>query len=107
MAPELWSPEDVIPAPAADIYACGILFWEMGCRKRPWAGTHPAAIGNLVVEGCRPHFPSQPDRKFSSAFCELLARCWHANPGSRPSANEVFSSLKTEIGVSGGIYACE
>eukprot|EP01047_Picozoa_sp_COSAG01_P023841 COSAG01_NODE_1452_length_10260_cov_26.827970_19_plen_86_part_00 len=39
MAPELWSEETPAVHPSADIFALGILLWEMASRQRPWCET--------------------------------------------------------------------
>ena len=107
MAPELFAPNPPVPDATADVFAFGVLLWEMGSRRRPWREVHTLAIPKLVaVDGERPPFPMPPEaRAFSPGFCNLVARCWDAEPSKRPPASEVYEALKTDVGATGGIYA--
>eukprot|EP01048_Picozoa_sp_COSAG05_P030583 COSAG05_NODE_10704_length_550_cov_2.589800_1_plen_92_part_00 len=79
----------------------------MGSRRRPWCDVHVLAIPKLVVvDGERPPFPAAPEaRVFSAGFVKLLSRCWDPLPLRRPTASEVYETLKADVGGAGGIYA--
>lgn len=118
MAPELFAEVSPDPHPSVDIYALGVLLWEMATRERPWSAVHPASLPNLVVkEQKRPPLPrtgagegvvagesvatSPHQQAFSPKFEALVVRCWDQDPLQRPTASEVYNALKQ----SGGIHA--
>ncbi|KAG2449668.1 hypothetical protein HYH02_005197 [Chlamydomonas schloesseri] len=77
-----------------DIYAFGILMWEVFTGKAPYA--EYAANGfrdvpyKVVREGMRPVFPSATP----VAFRTLASACWSHDPGRRPSAAMLVASLQ-------------
>ncbi|KAG2428699.1 hypothetical protein HXX76_011404 [Chlamydomonas incerta] len=77
-----------------DVYAFGILMWEVFTGKAPYA--EYAANGfrdvpyKVVREGMRPAFPSSTP----VAFRTLAQACWSHDPARRPSAAMLVSSLQ-------------
>lgn len=100
MAPELFADVSPEPDPAMDMYAFGVLLWEMGTRERPWRTVHPAALQNLVgKQEKRPPLPGSPEaadasNKFSANFEALVVRCWHQDAAARPTASAAYNALK-------------
>jgi serine/threonine protein kinase len=113
MAPELFEEVSPEPDPSVDIYAFGVLVWEMATRERPWGKVHPAAIPNLVgVQKERPPLPDRAAsadggggsrRAFSTKFEALVVRCWDQDAAQRPTASAAYNALKQ----AGAVYAEE
>ncbi|KAK3261801.1 hypothetical protein CYMTET_29308 [Cymbomonas tetramitiformis] len=98
MAPELLVPSpDYEMDPASDVYAFGMLLYEMVTRELPWTygGKKPPQtreeMTQLVVEQrLQPELPDSVHPKIA----EILVDCWEADPCDRPSMAEVLSRLQ-------------
>jgi len=95
MSPELFMDGHV--SKASDVYAFGILLWEMMTGQRAFAGIPVPLLPHEVArEGLRPQWP--PDivgicRCY--ATMQLLAQaCWQQQPSSRPSFQLVLETLE-------------
>jgi len=65
-----------------DVYAYGMLLFEIMCFEPPFADVEAAEISRLVLGGARPEI----DRGSMSAPLEKLTRaCWAQEPSERPS----------------------
>lgn len=85
--PEYLAPELVEggrATPAADIYALGVVAYELVCGRRPFVGEYPAAV-------LRGHLDDRPPRPVGvdDRLWALLADCLAKGPVSRPAAVEV------------------
>jgi serine/threonine protein kinase len=49
-APELFKPQGV-NSKASDVYAFGVVCWEIVAKSQPWKGRNPALIMNWVSQG--------------------------------------------------------
>lgn len=77
-----------------DIYALGVLFWEMLIGKIPWAGVSlPDVYVRVCVRSDRPT-PSLDDSSVDRKFHRLIDRCWAQNPQRRPSARSIVAKLE-------------
>lgn len=99
MAPELFDEVSPAPSPAVDMYAFGVLLWEMATRERPWKGVHPMMVPKLVaVEGKRPPLPGCSGisgRKLSPKFEALVCQCGRGQRAeNRPTASAAYNALK-------------
>ena len=89
MAPELFR-ADAPYGPPADVYAFGVLMWEVLTRELPFGGMGAGAIRAAVLGGERPVVPlSCP-----TVLGELMQACWSENPGQRPDAATLLQQLK-------------
>ncbi|KAG2499268.1 hypothetical protein HYH03_002846 [Edaphochlamys debaryana] len=73
-----------------DVFAYGILLWELYTGCRPYSGlTAGEVVHRVVVEGARPAFP----RSTPQAWRELAAECWAQRAEERPSFEKVEQDL--------------
>ncbi|EJD36967.1 kinase-like protein [Auricularia subglabra TFB-10046 SS5] len=107
-APEiLLGPEDpsapsLAKSRASDVYAFGMLVYEVLTRERPWAGLPDARVILEVHSRRHPSvdalrhslWPSFPSR----VWARLCRRCWKLAPDDRPSMPAIVEML--EVGAS-------
>ncbi len=109
MAPEvaLGSDEDASYSLAADVFSLALLIWEACATATPSLSRLGAPFANVLSAaeherrvargGERPPLPSGLDGSgedtWPAGLCELLARCWNADPSARPTASEVSAAL--------------
>eukprot|EP01026_Neomeris_dumetosa_P001285 TRINITY_DN10319_c0_g1_i7.p1 TRINITY_DN10319_c0_g1~~TRINITY_DN10319_c0_g1_i7.p1 ORF type:complete len:861 (-),score=134.17 TRINITY_DN10319_c0_g1_i7:1166-3748(-) len=89
IAPEVFKGENVDEK--CDVYALGLIIWEMVSKERPWQDLNlPVVImARVAVKHERPIIPETCPPELS----RLIARCWDPNPRERPSAHEVAQKL--------------
>jgi hypothetical protein len=82
MAPELLTSGRA--SKASDIYAAGILLWELFTGRKAWAG-HPAAMLPLLVvqQRRRPPWPPGAAQRLPAALVALVEACWAQEAGDR------------------------
>ena len=91
MAPEVMSGEKA--SRAADLYAFGMVVWELLTGDTPFAGMHMMAVGRAVIDRReRPALPAQ----CPPALAGLVRALWAADPGARPDASEALAAV-TEL----------
>lgn len=77
-----------------DIYAFGVLMWEMITGHIPWAGVSlPDVYVRVCVRSDRP-CPGLEDQKVPKYIRRLVERCWSQSPHRRPSASYIVSRLE-------------
>jgi len=87
-APELLRGESY--GAAVDVYALGIVLWEVWTGQRPFKDVPAEAmLFRVAVEGLRPPMPPSMPK----ALCVLLRNCWSSNPAARPTAKHVEQGL--------------
>jgi len=76
---------------SVDVYAFGVLLWEIFAQEIPFSGYDIDGIRSAVGRGDRPRIPTvdtpQDIRK-------LMAECWHQSPAERPEFGSILRELK-------------
>eukprot|EP00598_Pedospumella_elongata_P014136 CAMPEP_0184992826 /NCGR_PEP_ID=MMETSP1098-20130426/42785_1 /TAXON_ID=89044 /ORGANISM="Spumella elongata, Strain CCAP 955/1" /LENGTH=299 /DNA_ID=CAMNT_0027518533 /DNA_START=33 /DNA_END=932 /DNA_ORIENTATION=- len=88
MAPELI--ENKPYNKSVDVYAFGVLMWEVLSEEIPYYQLDIAEIRQRVTSGIRPRIPSYG---FTPKLVQLITDCWHQNPEKRPSFPDVVDEL--------------
>ena len=88
MAPEVMNGEKATEA--ADMYAYGIVIWELLTGDTPFAGMNmPSMCLAVIIRAERPPLPA----RCPPALAELVRELWAANPAARPDASEALSRV--------------
>ncbi|GLC39196.1 hypothetical protein PLESTM_000862800 [Pleodorina starrii] len=90
MAPECFV-RGMLLGPEVDIYAFGVLMWELLMCKTPYSNISPQEVPRQVLRSnLRPVFhPLAP-----VPYCSLAVRCWSGSPRLRPTAVDLVSLLQ-------------
>jgi serine/threonine protein kinase len=95
LAPEITREEEFNEK--SDIYAYGIILWELLTRKHPfedWGFNFMFELEDAVkIEKKRPDLPSEAPEVLS----KLVRTCWEDDPSVRPSFTEIMELLITLV----------
>jgi len=95
MAPELYH-KGATYDEKVDVFAYGMILFEIACREIPFEEEEPAAVTKLTTSGMRPDLtavpPDCPDN-----FKMLMVDCWAHDAKVRPSFDHVVKALKTAV----------
>lgn len=98
MAPEAFGGLPVNDADApkrADIFALGVVLWELATLRCPWPGKQPMQLIPLVREqGNRPDWTAEELRDLPTEYVQLVQHCWHQDALQRPTVDEVAHRLE-------------
>jgi len=91
---------------ACDVYAFGIIMWEVYTGQRPYAELlnstrdkrvrDKTIVSRVAHENMRPVFPETAPRDYVS----LAQRCWAGDPTARPTFPEVVNELRNMLDLS-------
>ncbi|BDA49774.1 probable mitogen-activated protein kinase kinase kinase 11 at C-terminar half [Coccomyxa sp. Obi] len=90
MPPELLSSD--VMSKAADVYAFGVLMWELYSGARAWEGLNHAQVIHAVAIM---HSTLEFDADAPMGYKHLSKRCMAADPADRPGFPEVCRTLRT------------
>ncbi|GLC48078.1 hypothetical protein PLESTB_000712600 [Pleodorina starrii] len=76
-----------------DIYALGVIMWEMLAGKRPWQGLKPLLVAYQVAyRSLRPPL-FELGARCPPKLRQLIEECWCQEPKQRPSSQQVVDRL--------------
>ena len=86
----------------SDVYAFGIVMWEVLTLHLPFAEENVFLLPSRVAAGLRPEVPAPgaapsphtPAFPGLGAYVALMQRCWAQDPGERPSFQEAAAELQ-------------
>jgi serine/threonine protein kinase len=87
MAPEMLSGTGIYDE-KIDVYAYGMVLWEILTKKLPYAGMEAAQIiTQVMMNDIRPPIPTATPRPIR----ELIQLCWMRDPEKRPSLHQLLA----------------
>jgi len=90
MAPEQWTGHPI--GPAADVWALGVILFQMLDGDHPYEGVPYRDLGPRVAsEEPAPAL----DEDVEPDLCSLVERCLRKDPDARPTATEVLQTLES------------
>ncbi|KAI9338959.1 kinase-like domain-containing protein [Zopfochytrium polystomum] len=92
MPPEVMVPVPPPPTTKADVFAFGVIGWEVATRGQPWPGVAPADVCEAVVAGYRMPYPD-PRNTAEQKYWRLVVDCWDQDPKKRPEFSKIVSRL--------------
>ncbi|EJD51657.1 kinase-like protein [Auricularia subglabra TFB-10046 SS5] len=90
MAPELASG---LVTMASDVYAFGMLLFELFARHRPFSTMTPFAAASHLHGGQRPLRAELPPGPRCDGVWAIVTQCWADNPAVRPTMAQVYQGL--------------
>lgn len=90
LAPELLK-RNGKPSFQSDIYAAGMVLWELASRKIPFSdANNEQVIVSWIKDGEQESIPDDCSEKFST----IIKNCWELVPEKRPSAEQLVAGLE-------------
>ena len=93
IAPEVWNGE--LANEASDLFAAGVVLYEMATGVRPWQDLTGAALQRAILE-LPPTPPRERNPELSPELDAIILRCLEKSPANRfASAQELFAALES------------
>src|ERR1043166_7859999 len=91
LAPELLSGRGSY-SQATDIYAFGIIMWEISSGENPFHDIdHNKYLALRILKGLRPEITNDTPLCYQN----LMQQCWHSDPTQRPTAEEIKETFNS------------
>ncbi|KAG6896478.1 hypothetical protein C0992_008014 [Termitomyces sp. T32_za158] len=93
-APELARSDEFRRTSASDVFAFGMVCFEMFTGEFPFGNNRAAALS--IIQGARPKRPTSHvhvQRGLTDTMWALMEWCWSHSPENRPSAAEILQAL--------------
>src|SRR6185295_6742379 len=87
--PQCFKNEKYIRNQKSDIYAIGVLLWELTSGRRPFKGLERLAIILKIQRNER----EQPIHGTPEPYINLYRKCWDEDPKKRPTLNDILLTL--------------
>tara|TARA_R110002126_G_scaffold1177_1_gene6995 strand:+ start:19294 stop:20679 length:1386 start_codon:yes stop_codon:yes gene_type:complete len=94
MAPEVI--RETRSSKASDIYALGVILWEMASGKHPYALLSIEQGKAKILKGEKPGDLQEIKNTTSVAYGELIAKCWKERANERPVIKDVEADLQKQ-----------
>ena len=94
MAPEMLNKEKY--GPSLDVYSFGLLAFEIITNTQPFSEyehSDPFVLYGKVLQGVRPKFVSDVPENMKI----LIEKCWDNDPNVRPTFDEIYKQLSTDL----------
>ncbi|CAF0785765.1 unnamed protein product [Adineta steineri] len=75
---------------ASDVYALGIVLWELATECEPYEDSDESTISAFVLRGDRLNIPAT----IPTLFAELITRSWAHEPSKRLTCQQLLVSMK-------------
>eukprot|EP00940_MAST-03C_sp_MAST-3C-sp2_P001273 g1273.t1 len=82
---------------AVDVYAFGMVMWEIAELARPWSRQNfkfSYELLDKVVAGARPTVSPPSKSNAPAGYLKLMRHCWSQSPGKRPDFPEIIKILR-------------
>jgi len=98
MAPELFKDDEELTEPLKlDVYAIGIIMWELWTRTKPFFGRNVHYVVTKVIDGQRPNMVKVDSRPEMPKFLQdLVDKCWHDDVKVRPDVDKAGEQFEFE-----------
>ncbi|KAG2490801.1 hypothetical protein HYH03_010723 [Edaphochlamys debaryana] len=94
MSPETLSPYNHVVTHHVDMYALGVILWEMLAGQPPWQGLTLVQVAVAVgMKHMRPPLHRLPQERCPQRLRHLINCCWETDPYRRPAAEELAKGL--------------
>ncbi len=93
-----WSAPEILcqgqrHTPQTDMYALGVLMWELLTCAQPFEGLNNHQIMGQLNTSQRPPIPHPLPSGIPVAYVAMMTRCWDQDPANRPSAAAVHRCM--------------
>ncbi|KAG6873348.1 hypothetical protein C0995_000208 [Termitomyces sp. Mi166 len=95
-APELAESDDLRKTNASDVFAFGMVCFEIFTGELPFGRHRAAAIDYKILSGERPKRPNSQlhvQRGLTDTIWALMEKCWSHSPEIRPTAAQILQEL--------------